>query len=165
MIPRCAARSAFGVPTRVGVNRTGYPRHQSPPGCPHARGGEPRRQTSMSETIGYLSPWTLWAKWSRGAQGNQSTGSYHPVLCHLIDVALVTEALWRSVLPWRWRERVAAALGLEMAAGERCVVFWAGLHDPGEVSPGVPLQLHQTNPVAPALVVERPRAAGLSWGQ
>lgn len=109
-----------------------------------------------------FSPWTLWAKWSRGSK---TVGSYHPVLCHLIDVAMATEALWRQVLPWRWKERFAAALELEVAAAERWVIFWAGLHDLGKVCPGFQLQLREANPSAHALVVRRLADAGLPWRQ
>ena len=116
---------------------------------------------SRGAAIPPLSPWILWAKWSRG----KSIGSYHPVLCHLIDVAMATEVLWYRALPERWKERFASALELEVAEAERCVVFWAGLHDLGKVSPGFQLQLHQTNPPAHSLVVQRLRDAGLSWGQ
>ncbi len=94
-----------------------------------------------------ISPWSFWAKWSRGSK---TTGSYHPVLCHLIDVAMATEALWRRVRPWRWKKRFAAALQLDVSAVERWVVFWAGLHDLGNVCPGFQLQLHQTTPTAHA---------------
>lgn len=106
-----------------------------------------------------MSPWALWAKWSRGS----GTGSYHPVLCHLIDVAMATEALWQRVLPGRWKERIAAALGLDLPAAERCIVYWAGLHDLSKVCPGFQLQLRQANPTAHALVVQRLQACGLSW--
>lgn len=107
-------------------------------------------------------PWTFWAKWSRGSK---TAGSYHPVLCHLVDVAMVTEALWQRVLPWRWKERFAARLDLDIASAERWVVFWAGLHDLGKVCPGFQLQLHQTNPIAHELVVERLKDHGLPWRQ
>ena len=116
---------------------------------------------SGGDAIPALSPWILWAKWSRG----KGIGSYHPVLCHLIDVAMATEALWRRALPGCWKERFASALNLEVAEAERCVVFWAGLHDLGKVCPGFQLQLYQANPIAHSLVVQRLRDAGLPWTQ
>jgi CRISPR-associated endonuclease/helicase Cas3 len=107
-----------------------------------------------------LTPWMLWAKWSRDTK---TAGSYHPVLCHLIDVGMATEALWRRVLPRRWKERCARELGMEVAEAERWVVFWAGLHDLGKVCPGFQLQLNGKNAIAHSLVVQRLREAGLSW--
>ncbi len=107
-----------------------------------------------------LTPWTLWAKWSRDTK---TAGTYHPVLCHLIDVGMATEALWRHVLPWRWKERCARELGIEVAEAERWVVFWAGLHDLGKVCPGFQLQLNGKNLIAHGLIVQRLREAGLPW--
>jgi CRISPR-associated endonuclease/helicase Cas3 len=106
-----------------------------------------------------INPWALWAKWSR----TSGTGSYHPVLCHLIDVAMTAEALWQHVLPTHWKERIAAELELDPPSTERCVAFWAGLHDIGKICPGFQLQLKQSNPDAHALVVQRLKDSSLSW--
>src|SRR5206468_2239011 len=59
----------------------------------------------------------------------------HPLLCHMIDVALVAEAIWREVLSPAARGRIAAALGVGEVAAQRWVGFWAGLHDIGKASP------------------------------
>ncbi len=68
-----------------------------------------------------LTPWTLWAKWSNPTQ---QPNSYHPLLCHLIDVAQCAEAMWRLVLSNAWKHHLADTLGLSEDDTERWVVFW-----------------------------------------
>jgi len=109
-----------------------------------------------------LDAWIFWAKWSRETR---TAGSYHPALCHLVDVAMVAEAMWQEVLPSPWKERMAAALETDIPSAERWVAFWAGLHDIGKVSPGFQLQLQQSNRIAHELVTQRLRRQGLPWRQ
>ena len=71
----------------------------------------------------------LWAKTSRDKTQT------HPLICHMIDVAYVTLALWDNVLTESIRAQFAAALGLEPDAAGRLIAFWAGLHDLGKASP------------------------------
>jgi hypothetical protein len=41
-------------------------------------------------------PYFLWAK----LPGNDhNSRSFHPLLCHMLDVAVVAHQMWRSVLP------------------------------------------------------------------
>jgi len=56
-----------------------------------------------------IHPLACWAKLSRS---KEQTG-YHPLLYHLIDVAVVTETLWNEVLPAAARQRVADDLGVD----------------------------------------------------
>lgn len=79
----------------------------------------------------------LWAKLSRG-QG--ASWTFHPLLCHMLDVASVAAGMWRAALPGAARRRIAAALGLEDASAGRWVAFLAGLHDLGKASPAFQLQ-------------------------
>ena len=111
-----------------------------------------------------LSPWTLWAKWSGVTQ---QPNSYHPLLCHLIDVAQCAQAMWRRVLPDAWKRRLATDLGFmndlddldALALTERWVTFWAALHDLGKACPGFQLQIPA--PAVQALLIQRFTAAGL----
>lgn len=75
----------------------------------------------------------LWAKTAR-AKGDDS---YHPLICHLIDVAMVAGALWERVIPGTLKQRVTDGLGLSDPhhAGV-WVSYLAGLHDIGKASPG-----------------------------
>jgi CRISPR-associated endonuclease/helicase Cas3 len=71
----------------------------------------------------------LWAK------TDKSKTITHPLICHLIDVAQVTLALWNTVLTGSIRTQFADALGLDVEAGGRLIAFLAGLHDLGKASP------------------------------
>lgn len=71
----------------------------------------------------------LWAKLERGGGSG-----YHPLLCHLLDVAAVAGALWNDVLPPGVRSKVADGLEIEAGAAGRWVSCWAGLHDLGKAS-------------------------------
>lgn len=61
--------------------------------------------------------------------------AYHPLLCHMIDVAVVTRQMWREALPHAGRESLVQILGLDADATEACVAWLAGLHDVGKASP------------------------------
>lgn len=74
----------------------------------------------------------LWAKLPRG--GQEGSG-FHPLLAHMIDVAQVTQILWREALPLAASRAIGEELGVppELAGG--WVALWAGLHDLGKASP------------------------------
>lgn len=110
-----------------------------------------------SASDGVLTPWTLWAKWSRPSQ---QPNSYHPLLCHLIDVAQCGQAMWRRVLSDAWKRHIADDLGLDdPTLTERWVILWAALHDLGKACPGFQLQLQ--DPSIQTLLATRLNAAGL----
>jgi CRISPR-associated endonuclease/helicase Cas3 len=87
---------------------------------------------------------------------NGGGSSWHPLICHLLDVAASAEAMWDEVLPLAWKARLADMLGLDMAATRTWVVFLAGLHDLGKASPGFQLQLQERL----ALIQQRLTMAG-----
>jgi CRISPR-associated endonuclease/helicase Cas3 len=78
----------------------------------------------------------FWAKISQ-----TSEKSFHPLICHLIDVAVVTHKIWQEVLPKATKERIANAFGetiFDKETLERIgllVAFIAGMHDLGKCSP------------------------------
>ncbi len=72
-----------------------------------------------------LESWRL--LWAKSESNNPD--AFHPLLCHLIDVAAVTRELWNRVLRPCCRERVAGAFGLDEASAGRWFAFWAGSHD------------------------------------
>ncbi len=76
----------------------------------------------------------MFALWAKTQQGE--TTQYHPLLCHLLDVAAVAEALWSQSLPAGTRRFLCEALGLTSQDAARAwVTFLAGLHDLGKASP------------------------------
>jgi CRISPR-associated endonuclease/helicase Cas3 len=60
---------------------------------------------------------------------------YHPVICHLIDVAAVSEYLWDAVFRPTFRKWLAKRLGLDEDNCARWLAFWSGAHDIGKVAP------------------------------
>ena len=85
---------------------------------------------------------TCWAKYDPEA----GPPSYHPLICHMIDVSSVARQMWASSFSQGKRREMSRALGLgddEDAAGEWCG-FLAGLHDLGKASPVFQLQVLDT---------------------
>jgi CRISPR-associated endonuclease/helicase Cas3 len=77
--------------------------------------------------------WLLWGK--TGDRQADGTWPVHPLLCHMLDVEAVAQALWHEVLPAAARRGLAEGLRIEEEDAGRWVAFWAGLHDLGKVSP------------------------------
>lgn len=61
---------------------------------------------------------------------------YHPLLHHLIDVAITVEALWTQVLPAATRDLYCSLIEAEPPAVCQWLAFLAGLHDLGKATPG-----------------------------
>jgi CRISPR-associated endonuclease/helicase Cas3 len=87
----------------------------------------------------------FWAKTTHDQE--RFPNAYHPLICHMIDVAVVTLIMWEEVLPKAAKKRIASSLGLstdkhgrELAG--RIVAWIAGLHDLGKASP--PFALRET---------------------
>jgi CRISPR-associated endonuclease/helicase Cas3 len=59
----------------------------------------------------------------------------HPLFFHLIDVAMVTQALWNRSLQWVLHNTMARELDLSTEAAGRWLSFFSGLHDIGKASP------------------------------
>lgn len=96
-----------------------------------------------------VNPAVFWAKLSpRG-----SPSMVHPLICHMIDVAAVTRAIWDTVLTEEERRVVASSLGCSRGAAAPWIAFLGGLHDLGKASPA----FQSTDPKAG----ERLGAAGL----
>jgi CRISPR-associated endonuclease/helicase Cas3 len=98
---------------------------------------------------------TLLRFWAKSPRDNPDSTAYHPLACHLIDVAAVTGAIWTDILtPWA-RSSMARGLALPLEESGRLISFWAGTHDIGKCCPAFQLQL--------ATAVERFRTAGFSF--
>ncbi len=73
----------------------------------------------------------LWAKKKAGPPSEVRC----PLLFHILDVAMVTQALWDNSLHSGAKCFFAEHLGLEEAYACSWISFWAGLHDIGKASP------------------------------
>lgn len=78
----------------------------------------------------------FWAKLSR----EPGTPTFHPLVCHLLDVAATAEAMWDGVLPAAVTADFANALCLPMSAARSWATFLAGAHDLGKLSPAFQLR-------------------------
>jgi CRISPR-associated endonuclease/helicase Cas3 len=74
----------------------------------------------------------LLALWGKTGDGNR----YHPLLCHLLDVAVTARQLWRYALPRTLSTRISSSLGIVEDEAAHAVSLLAGLHDLGKASPG-----------------------------
>ncbi|MBN1375840.1 MAG: CRISPR-associated endonuclease Cas3'' [Dehalococcoidia bacterium] len=78
----------------------------------------------------YSYPLNFWAK------KKDDTEIYYPLLCHMLDVAAVTQNLWDLTLQNAARSYICQVLGLPPQKARRVISFWSGLHDIGKASPG-----------------------------
>lgn len=82
-------------------------------------------------------PWLLWAKLPRDGANRKS---FHPLLCHMLDVAASARVMWRQVISEQARQQVAESFQLSSGAAELWVTFLAALHDLGKASPAFQLR-------------------------
>ena len=99
-------------------------------------------ETAQPGEAATAAPWhpalnVLWAKTDRSPVGATVT---HPLTCHLLDVAAVSKALWKGVLPEKTRRTLRHALCQEDEDAGRTVSFLAAMHDFGKASPAFQLQ-------------------------
>ena len=73
----------------------------------------------------------LWAK----KRTDPPSEVRYPLLFHMVDVAMVTQALWKNSLHSGTRSFIARQLGLPEAAASVWISFLTGLHDIGKASP------------------------------
>ncbi|MFF2330985.1 MULTISPECIES: CRISPR-associated helicase Cas3' [unclassified Streptomyces] len=72
----------------------------------------------------------LWAKF----HGLEDLGPY-PVICHLIDTAMIVRELWDNYLTAGQRHLIATGWGIRESHARHLLMFWAGLHDLGKICP------------------------------
>ncbi len=79
----------------------------------------------------------FWAKTSHDKDNPQLKDAFHPLICHLIDVAAVAAAMWEKVLPIVTKQRLAGPFGLkdDLDKAGKLIALLAGLHDLGKCSP------------------------------
>lgn len=77
----------------------------------------------------------VFAFWGKTIRQEGAMVAVHPLLCHMIDVAEVTGALWEHSLGAGMRASIARSLGCAEQEARRTLMFWAALHDLGKASP------------------------------
>ena len=85
---------------------------------------------------------TLTRFWAKTSDNHLTKpNAFHPLICHLTDVGVVTQKIWEEVLPTATKERIAKVFGETIFDEETLekvgsiVAFIAGLHDLGKCSP------------------------------
>ena len=121
------------------------------PGTPYPE-ELPRERSSI---LGSLSKSAL-VLWAKSSEESGRVKSYHPLICHMIDVSKVTQELWKSVLSQAARDRTATALGLSQEDVTPWLSFWSGMHDIGKASPAFQLRLKDGGVKERLLVAELP---------
>lgn len=84
-----------------------------------------------------ITPYLLWAKLPRKSENSRA---FHPLLCHMLDVAVVARLMWREVLSEAARRRVSESLRLQVGEAEKWIAYLAALHDLGKASPAFQLR-------------------------
>lgn len=80
--------------------------------------------------------WRLfWAKTNREGIEGLDIDWTHPLWAHLIDVGSAAQVLWNNFLPPSLKQKMANALGMDVAEAGRFLSIWIGLHDLGK---GIP---------------------------
>lgn len=87
-------------------------------------------------------PYLLWAKLPKAEHVSRS---FHPLICHMLDVAVVARAMWRDLLPEVARRHVIASLQLPEREAEVWITYIAALHDLGKASPAFQLRKEAKN--------------------
>jgi CRISPR-associated endonuclease/helicase Cas3 len=74
--------------------------------------------------------------WAKLPRERNAPPAYHPLLCHLLDVAAVAERIWDETRSEYARQRLAEGLGLDDPNAARAwVAALSGLHDTGKGCP------------------------------
>lgn len=81
----------------------------------------------------------LWAKLPSSEDANLAR-SFHPLICHMIDVGIVARRMWRDTIADSARVELADSLGLSIDNTEKWITFIAALHDLGKASPAFQLR-------------------------
>jgi CRISPR-associated endonuclease/helicase Cas3 len=87
-------------------------------------------------------PYWLWAKLPKT---EVNARSFHPLICHMLDVAVVAREMWRGLLPEAARRRIAESLQLPEQEAETWITYIAALHDLGKASPAFQLRKDAKN--------------------
>jgi len=101
-----------------------------------------------------LKAFTMWGKW-------RGSNHYHPLLCHMLDVAHIAERLYPAIAGCVLMPRREGSVLFD-TVHQKWISFLAGLHDLGKSSPA--FQVHPSlSPPDINFVRSRLTEAGLHW--
>lgn len=78
--------------------------------------------------------------WAKLPHEKNSPKEFHPLICHMLDVAAATSEIWQQTLSANARQSVAKAFGLDISQTKVWIMFLAALHDLGKASPAFQLR-------------------------
>lgn len=116
--------------------------------------------TSASNISSSLSRPDLLRFWAKTSDDPLRPDAYHPLICHMIDVACVALEMWNGVLANATKARLGQALGYDpdnkkaIQAAGIFIAFIAGLHDLGKCSPPFALRGHNEAGQATAALLD-----------
>ncbi len=87
----------------------------------------------------------LYLLWAKLPKKEGDIRSFHPLICHMVDVAVVAREMWRNLLPEAARRRIIGSLHLPEQEAENWITYIAALHDLGKASPAFQLRKEAKN--------------------
>lgn len=78
--------------------------------------------------------------WAKLPHEKTDTKKFHPLICHMLDVAAATSEIWQQTLSANARQSIAKAFGLNLDQAKTWIMFLAALHDLGKASPAFQLR-------------------------
>src|SRR5437868_3032432 len=81
-------------------------------------------------------PFLVWGKTETDSERSSTDRtSYHPLICHLIDVSTVAGELWDHQLAPSARRYIETNLAFDSIQTRSWIRFLAGMHDIGKCTP------------------------------
>lgn len=78
---------------------------------------------------------TIWGKAKRIKNNGKTVLIYHPLICHLLDVAAVTEVFWDEILSNHLKRYLSRFFNGNEQSARAIISFIAGIHDIGKATP------------------------------
>lgn len=91
-----------------------------------------------------------WALWGKAQPGESQPAPAHPLLCHMLDVALVARRMLEEFVPRSTLWRVTETMGTSREDALAWVSFLIALHDLGKASPAFQIKAPALRPALDA---------------
>ncbi len=77
----------------------------------------------------------IWGKAKRINRNGEKIFIYHPLVCHLIDVAAIAEIFWHQIFSQTLKAKLKHLFAQKEDMVKRMLAFLAGIHDLGKATP------------------------------